>query len=114
MSDGNSTDPVRSVKPERPDGSPLFWHATGRWCKKIRGKLVYFGRGSHDDALAEYNRVGPDLHAGRRPRDDEPGGLTVYQLVAKFLTAKKDQRDGGELSPRMFLEYGEVCKRLIQ
>lgn len=114
MSDGNSTDPVRPVKPERPEGSPLFWHASGRWAKKIRGKLEYFGRGSHDDALGEYNRRGPDLHAGRRPRDEEPDGLTVYQLCAKFLTAKKDQRDQGELSPRMFIEYGDVCRRLIR
>src|SRR5438046_2386907 len=64
-------------KPARPEGSPLFWHATGRWAKKIHGKQHYFGRGSHDDALAEYNRQKDDLHAGRAPRpDDEAGGLT--------------------------------------
>src|SRR3954467_10750291 len=98
MSGANSTSANPLVKPERPEGSPLFWHASGRWAKKIRGKLEYFGRGSHDDALADYHRRGPDLHAGRKTRDDEAGGLTVYQLCAKFLTAKRDQRDNGELS----------------
>src|SRR5262245_51215824 len=110
----HSSSPVPAVKPERPQGSPLFWHASGRWAKKIRGKLEYFGRGSHDEALAEYNRRGPDLHAGRRPRDEEPGAITVHSLCAKFLTAKMEQRDNGELSPRMFAEYGDVCKRLIK
>jgi integrase len=114
MSAVHSTPPLTPVKPERPEGSPLFWHATGRWAKKIRGRLVYFGRGSHDDALAEYNRLAPDLHAGRRPRDEEPAGLTVYLLCARFLTAKKDQREDGELSPRMFSEYTDACKRLIK
>jgi integrase len=106
--------PVEPGTPARPEGSPLFWHATGRWAKKIRGSLRYFGRGSYDEAFAEYNRLAHDLHAGRRPADTCPDTLTVYDLCAKFLTAKKDQRDGGELSPRMFVEYGDVCKRLIK
>jgi integrase len=104
----------KPAKPERPEGSPLYWHASGRWAKKIRGRLHYFGRGSHDDALAEYNRQAADLHSGRLPRDASPNALTVYQLCAKFLTAKKDQRDNGELSTRMFVEYADVCKRLIR
>jgi integrase len=110
----HSTSTPATVQPERPPGSPLFWHKSGRWCKKIRGTHFYFGRGSHDEALAEYNRIGPDLHAGRLPRDAEPGALTVYSLCAKFLIAKKDQRDNGELSERMFAEYGDVCKRLVK
>jgi len=100
--------------PDRPPGSPLFWHATGRWAKKIRGKLVYFGRGSHDEALALYNSQAKDLHSGRLPREADPEVVTVYQLCAHFLTAKKDQRDHGELSERMFAEYGDVCKRLVK
>jgi integrase len=100
-------------KPERPEGSPLFWHATGRWAKKIRGKLHYFGRGSHDEALTLYNQQADDLHAGRVP-SDEPEGLTVYQLMAKFLTAKLGQRDNGELSPRTYAEYEALCRRLVK
>jgi hypothetical protein len=82
--------------------------------QKIRGSLVYFGRGSHDEALALYQQQASDLHAGRKPRDADPDALTVFNLCGKFLTAKRDQRDQGELSPRMFAEYGDVCKRLIK
>jgi len=113
MTNSNSTPADTQRKPERPEGSPLFWHPSGRWCKKIRGKQVYFGRGSHEEALAEYLKQKDDLHSGRVPRE-EPEGLTVYNLCAKFLTAKKDQRDSGELSPHTFLEYGNLCKRLIK
>src|SRR5262245_4566652 len=113
MSEANSINQSRASKPERPPGSPLFWHPSGRWCKKIRGRQHYFGRGTHDDALAEYEKVKNDLHSGKVPWDD-PEGLTVYILCGKFLTAKKQQRDSGELSPRTFLEYADLCKRLIK
>jgi integrase len=120
MSETNSSSarstakPDRPPKPDRPDGSPLFWHASGRWAKKVRGRTCYFGRGSHDDALAEYNRVAADLHSGRQPRDEESGGITVKAVCTKFLTAKLAQRDAGELSPRSYVEYGQMVARLVK
>lgn len=103
----------KPTKPQRPEGSPLFWHASQRWCKKIRGRHVYFGRGSHDDALAEYKRQKDELHAGRVVRE-EPEGLTVAKLCGKFLDAKKDKRDSGGLSPRTFMDYAATCKLIMK
>ena len=100
-------------KPQRPEGSPLFWHATGRWAKKIRGKMVYFGRGSHDDALAEYDSAKDDLHAGRLSRDDKEA-LTVYLLCAKFLITKSNMVKTGDLSPRSLEDYAATCKLIIK
>ena len=73
----NSTVPSVSSNParaERPEGSTLFWHATGYWAKQIRGRMLYFGRGSHEDALAADLDQKDDLHAGRTPRDQEEIG----------------------------------------
>src|SRR5262245_38515403 len=100
MTKRNSTTEHPSSKPERPEGSPLYLHPSGRWCKKIRGRHYYFGRGSHEEALAEYERQKNDLHSGRRPQEQEPEGLTVYRLCHDFLRAKKEQRDNSELSAR--------------
>src|SRR5262245_61112361 len=100
-------------KPAKPyPDFPLTPHPTGRWCKKIRGRLVYFG--PWDDphaALAKYLSEKDRLHAGLTPADNRDE-LTVYSLAAKFLMTKKNMRDNGELSPRTLTDYGATCKRL--
>ncbi len=47
---------TKSQRPEKPSPDfPLFPHATGRWAKKIKGKLSYFGPWDDPDAaLARY------------------------------------------------------------
>src|SRR5262245_32843516 len=109
MSASNSTKSSPSSKPSRPPDAVLFWHASGRWAKKIRGKLHYFGRSTYDEAFGEYERQKEYLHAGLRP-PEEPQGLTVYSLCCKFLTTKKHLRDTGEISPVTFDDYAETCK----
>src|SRR5262245_47125855 len=115
MSDPNSTAATPSDKPQRPPGeTTLFWHASGRWAKKIRGRLVYFGRGNYHEALELYNQQAADLHAGREPRDTSADTPTVYLLCAKFLATKLADVKTGELSQRSLEDYAETCKRLIQ
>jgi hypothetical protein len=115
MSEPHSTKPPaggKSAKP-RPD-FPLFPHATGRWAKKIRGRLHYFGKGEDaDGALAKYLEQKDDLHAGRKPREDTEG-LTVKRLGNAFLIHKRDLREAGELSPRTWVHYPETCALLVK
>src|SRR5438128_6814116 len=89
-------DPPRPAKPY-PD-FPLFPHATGRWAKKIRGKMHYFGPwGDPDGALRKYLDQKDDLHAGRTPRL-QGDGLTVRDLLNRFLTSKKHLVDSREIT----------------
>jgi len=92
---------------------PLFPHATGRWAKKVCGKLHYFGKCADDPkgeaALAEWNRTCDDRRNGRKPRPKD-GELTVKGLLNRFLAAKELAADNGEITRRTFheLRYGTV------
>ena len=80
----------KAVGKPHPD-FPLTPHPTGRWCKKVRGKLKYFGKIEGDEkgvaAIAKWLEEKDDLLAGRRPRP-KTEGVTVRNLNNRFLTAK--------------------------
>ena len=103
----------KKTKPSKPyDGFPLFPHDNGLWCKKIRGRLVYFGVWADSDAaLAKYLDERDDLHAGRTPRV-KGDGLTVKDLLNRFLTAKKHALDASEITSRTFSQHNKTCKIL--
>lgn len=93
---------------------PLFPHGSGRWAKKIRNRLHYFGKiEDWKGALAKYEREIDDLQAGRKPRPVEAAGLTIGALANKFLEFKRARVDSGELSPRTFLNYYESAKATV-
>src|SRR4051812_29016143 len=100
MSADHLTAPAKPSKPY-PD-FPLFPHATKRWAKKIRGRLVYFGPWSDPDgALAKYLEQKEALHSGCKPRP-EAGAATVKDICNAYLHHKETLKDSGELSPRTF------------
>ncbi len=109
----NTTKPT-PVKPKKPyPGFPLFPHATRRWAKKIRGRLHYFGPWADPDAaLQKYLYQRDALHAGRTPRTS-PKGLTVRELVNRFMTSKKVLLGNAEIVQRTFDDYYVVCRRVV-
>src|SRR5215471_1952449 len=131
MSEHSSRKPRRRKAADRPKKPypefPLTPHASGAWQKKIRGKIHYFGRWARrengklvrvegdgwKEALEEYKKVADDLHAGRTPRVQNEGGLTVADLCNRFLTAKLRKVSSGELGSRMFQEYKETTDLLV-
>jgi integrase len=100
-------------KPAKPyPDFPLFPHATGRWAKKIRGKLHYFGPWADPEgALNKYLDQRDDLHAGRTPRVSGDG-LAVRDLLNRFLTSKRRLLDTQEITPRTFADYHASCERI--
>jgi hypothetical protein len=115
MSVSHSTIPATPGKPAKPRPDfPLFPHATGRWAKKIRGKLHYFGpRADPDGALQKYLGQADALHAGRTPRPD-PEALRVKGVANAYLNAKKVALDAGELSPRTWDDYRSIMEMMVK
>lgn len=94
---------------------PLFPHQNGRWAKKVRGKFIYFGKWADDPkgerAAGLWADQKDDLLAGRTPRGKRDG-LTVTFLCDSFLTAKEQQRDAGDITPRSFADYLATCRTI--
>jgi integrase len=114
MTAGNSSTLPVSGKPNKPRPDfPLTPHPAGYWCKKIKGKLYYFGPWADPDgAEAKYNAQKADLHAGRKPRE-ETEGWTIKQLANVLLDAKQTLVDSGELSPRTWAGYKDACDLIV-
>lgn len=88
---------TKTKAPDKPyDEFPLTAHPNGQWCKKIRGKLHYFGPWEEwQEALASFQEDRDDLYAGRTPRR-RGDGPTLAELMDRFLYSKKllaDTRD---------------------
>lgn len=115
MSESHSTAPAKQGKPTKPyPDFPLTAHPAGYWCKKIRGKLHYFGPWADPDgALEKYLSQKDALHAGRRPRE-ESEGTTIKELCNKFLNVKATLRDTGELAPRSWHDYKQTCDLIVR
>jgi integrase len=96
---------------------PLFPHATGRWAKKVRGKFVFFGKCSDDPdgeaALNAWLDQKDDLLAGRTPRA-KTEGFAVRDLANRFLTAKQQMLDAGEMTQRTWNEYKLTTDRVVE
>lgn len=111
---------LAKLKKPRPD-FPLGIHrGNGSWCKKVKGRVFYFGKVADDPkgkaALALWLKQKDDLYAGRTPGADkqDPNDLTIVELANAFLTYKEGRRDLGELCPRTFLGHHRTCATLIK
>lgn len=106
--------PGKPAKPAKPQSDfPLFPHASGRWAKKIRGKLHYFGKWDNPEAaLTKYLNEKDALHAGKKPRLPADT-ITVKDAVNEFLAHKEALLDAGELSPLTWANYKCATDELI-
>src|SRR5262249_9931155 len=117
MSEPHSTTPAAAGKPAKPSKPypefPLTAHPAGYWCKKIRGKIHYFGPWADpDSALTKYLEQKDALHSGRTPRPD-PKALTVKAVANAYLNARRQAMEAGELSPRTWADYKSIMDMLV-
>jgi integrase len=104
----------KPAKPAKPYPEyPLTAHPAGYWCKKIRGKIHYFGPWADPKAaLDEYERQKDALHAGRKPRPHAEA-VTVKDVANAFLNHKKALLEAGELAPRTWEKYKATCDLIV-
>jgi integrase len=105
---------ARRKKPRKPYRSfPLTAHNNGQWCKKIRGKVHFFGVWDDSQAaLNNYLSVAAVLHAGRRPSPISlsAGSITVKDVCNRFLTSQQRRADAGEIEAHWF----DACRRTTE
>jgi len=104
-----STTPTLPSSTAHPDSScPLWLHPSGRWTIKRRGRQFYFGK----DAKEAHKLWEAGQHwyeQGQLPpdRQDVP---RVRDLLNKFLTARLEDRDSGDLAYVTFRDYERACR----
>ncbi|TWT91659.1 tyrosine-type recombinase/integrase [Neorhodopirellula pilleata] len=118
MSGGILRNQGRKTKPAKPDKPypeyPLTPHASGKWCKKVRGKLHYFGSWDDPDgALNEWLAKQDTIRAGGDPNFGQ-GDHDIDWLVNEFLESKNQQKEQGDLSQRAFNDYFAACQRITE
>src|SRR5688572_12394500 len=107
-------DSSQSLKPHKDFPLTANKHVK-QWCKKVRGKVWYFGPlRDPDAALARWNAEQDEILAGTTPKSRGAAGLTMGDLVNQFLTAKKRLIEAAELSMHTFNGYYKTCQRLIE
>ena len=110
-----STKTTPAEKPQKPHPDfPLFPHATKRWAKKVKGRLIYFGPWDDPDGALQRWVDEKDyilLHGCRPP--EGLGGATIRDLCNRFLTAKETSKCTGEITERTFNDYHRSCEILI-
>jgi len=73
----------------RSDKFPLTLHPTGQYCKKIKGKLYYFGA-DKQRALTKYFEQAKWLHAGQDlPRQSATQAMDLKTLCNLYLEFRK-------------------------
>ncbi|MEI8212331.1 MAG: tyrosine-type recombinase/integrase [Planctomycetota bacterium] len=112
MTQDDSTRPKRQRKAKQ-ERFPLTLHPGGQWCKKVLGKIEYFGR-DQDKALAEWLRVKDDLLAGRARRPNEPDKMSLADLCNLFLKSKAGAVETGYLRQRSWNDYKAECERMLR
>lgn len=72
-------------------GVRMTAHANGQWCKKIAGKLHYFGPWEDPEgAVARYRKHSDDLHKGLdAPTSPSSGEITIEGLANAYLAHRE-------------------------
>ncbi|MHC4396587.1 MAG: tyrosine-type recombinase/integrase [Planctomycetota bacterium] len=97
----------------RSDKFPLTLHPTGQYCKKINGKLYYFGS-DKKRALEKYLNQATWLH-GSQENVQKPNNenMTLKQLCDKYLQYQYSKLQANDLTANHYNEQVVSLKKLM-
>jgi integrase len=89
-----------SRRKTRSDKFPLTLHTTGQYCKKIQGKMYYFGS-EKKQALERYLDQATYLHGGRNLiQKASNGNMTLRELCTLYLQYQQSKVKANDLSAK--------------
>ena len=106
------TAPIKKPRKPHPD-FPLTPHRNGQWCKKVRGRVHYFGTNARE-ALNEWRRVKDDLLAGESPKPKD--GYTVADICNECLAYYAERRDDPQdkFTLRTWNDYKAAAESIVK
>jgi len=103
-----------SKRKTRSDKFPLTLHKTGQFCKKIKGKLYYFGN-DKKKALARYIEQAPYLHTGKAEKARlDVQTMTLKTLCNLYLDYQNSRVQTKEITARHYVDEVGSLKMLAR
>ncbi|MFC1764560.1 tyrosine-type recombinase/integrase [Planctomycetota bacterium] len=103
-----------SQRKTRSDKFPLTIHPTGQYCKKIKGKLYYFGA-DKEQALTRYLEDAAYLHLGKGTKQKSMGdSLSLKMLCNLYLDHQKSRTTIGEVKPRHVSDQTFILRGFVK
>jgi len=103
----------KSKRKKRSDKFPLTLHPTGQYCKKIKGKLYYFGT-DRKIALEKYLEKAANLHSGKEPMPKFTNNLSLRTLCNLYLDYQESRVAIGEIKLRHLYDQTSLLKDFVR
>jgi len=97
----------------RPDKFPLTLHPTGQFCKKIKGKLYYFGT-NKQKALQRYLEQASLLHSGKADKPRSTDDISLKTLCNYYLEHQQTRAAVGEIKPRQVYDQTYLLRHFVK
>ena len=98
----------------RSDKFPLTLHPTGQFCKKIKGKLYYFGT-NKQEALKRYLEEAVFLYSGKdQRRNVTNGNVSIKTLCNLYLDHQNSRVEAGELTIRHYADQVKSLRKFVR
>ena len=104
------TNPKRKT---RSDKYPLTLHSTGQFCKKIKGKLYYFGT-DKKGALERYLEQAAYLHNGKGSKPKLSNNLSLKTVCNLYLDHQESRTAIGEIKPRQVYDQTGLLRDFVK